>query len=192
MTKIIVFAGRKQSGKSTSSRFVSDLYWDKKTRIYSFADPLKEICMNLFGLSHAQCYGTDEDKNQLTNTSHPQTGQPLTGRELMQILGTDMMRALQPDVWVNGVISKIRQDNPDVAIIEDSRFGNECDGMKRVGGIIIKLTRNLYNSTHASETALDPEHYDPNNFDLVIDNTRMSIAEQNFIVQGFLEQRNLI
>lgn len=34
---------------------------------YSYADYLKEICMNLFSLTKEQCYGTTEDKNSLTN-----------------------------------------------------------------------------------------------------------------------------
>ncbi len=36
-------------------------------KIYSFADLLKtEVCMKILGLSKAQCFGTDEDKNTLT------------------------------------------------------------------------------------------------------------------------------
>ena len=35
-------------------------------KIYSFADPLKkDICMDMFGLTYEQCYGTDEEKNKL-------------------------------------------------------------------------------------------------------------------------------
>ncbi|MAR66621.1 MAG: hypothetical protein CL833_05145, partial [Crocinitomicaceae bacterium] len=33
---------------------------------YNFADALKEICMNLFGLSYEQCYGPDSWKNSPT------------------------------------------------------------------------------------------------------------------------------
>ena len=36
-------------------------------RSFSFADPLKIIAVQLFGLSEEQCFGTDEDKNSLTN-----------------------------------------------------------------------------------------------------------------------------
>jgi hypothetical protein len=34
--------------------------------IYSFADPLKDLCINVLGLKREQCYGTDEQKNSLT------------------------------------------------------------------------------------------------------------------------------
>lgn len=36
-------------------------------KIYSFADPLKEFCINVLGLTHEQCYGTNEQKNALTH-----------------------------------------------------------------------------------------------------------------------------
>lgn len=34
--------------------------------VYSFGDALKETCMNTFGLSWEQCYGTDDQKNTFT------------------------------------------------------------------------------------------------------------------------------
>jgi hypothetical protein len=34
---------------------------------YSFADPLKQMAINILGLEPRQCYGTDEDKNSLTH-----------------------------------------------------------------------------------------------------------------------------
>lgn len=115
MTKIIGFAGRKQSGKNTSCNYimaiqlckmgvckqasldnhgniiVSDIFGDKVSgldwipitpefidtkllfdnfntcKIYAFADPLKEFCINVLGLSYQQVYGTDTDKNSYTH-----------------------------------------------------------------------------------------------------------------------------
>jgi len=66
MTQIISFAGRKQSGKSTSASYIKSLA--NNSNIYSFADPLKkDVCINILGLTERQCYGTDADKNTLTN-----------------------------------------------------------------------------------------------------------------------------
>lgn len=69
-TIIIGASGKKQSGKST----LCDGCFDRlslegvHTKIYSFADMLKEkICMDVMGLTAEQCYGTDEEKNSLTN-----------------------------------------------------------------------------------------------------------------------------
>ena len=38
-------------------------------RIYGLADTLKDLCIDILGLSYDQAYGTDEDKNSLTNIS---------------------------------------------------------------------------------------------------------------------------
>ena len=37
---------------------------DPIVKIYNFADPLKNLCIDILGLKHSQCYGTDEQKNQ--------------------------------------------------------------------------------------------------------------------------------
>ena len=33
-------------------------------KLYNFADSLKDMCINLFGFTYDQAYGTDEQKNQ--------------------------------------------------------------------------------------------------------------------------------
>ena len=55
MTTIIAFAGRKQSGKTTSSEFLTSVinkYSLGTYKIYNFADTLKQdICINILGLT---------------------------------------------------------------------------------------------------------------------------------------------
>lgn len=42
-------------------------YTNEFIRLYSFADLLKKnVCMDIFGLTYEQCYGTDADKKTLT------------------------------------------------------------------------------------------------------------------------------
>ena len=191
MTNIIAFAGRKQSGKTTSAEFVANLfgtYGDSK--IYNFADPLKNLCMDILGLEYRQCYGSDEEKNELVNCFWD--NHQLTAREVLQIVGTDMFRTMQKDVWSNATIRRILRDQPEMAIIADCRFPNEVDAIKRVGGIVIKLTRNPHNSFHASEMALDPEQYDQNNFDCIIDNNDLSVAEQNEQIKLYLQNKGIL
>jgi hypothetical protein len=189
MIKIVAFAGRKQSGKTTCSELVQKYAND--TKIYNFADPLKQdICMNILGLTHEQCYGDDIDKNTLTNNFWD--NKQLTAREVMQVVGTDILRKMQRNVWVDATINKIKRENPSLAIIADCRFPNEVEAIKSAGGVVIKLTRNLYNSDHASETALDPSNYDQSNFDLVIDNRYLTIAQQNELVINFLKNQGVL
>lgn len=76
MTVIIGFSARKQGGKGTMCNFLqrnADLLFGGKfkggpvrTKTYSMAGPLKETCRRVLGLTYAQCYGSDEDKNSLT------------------------------------------------------------------------------------------------------------------------------
>jgi hypothetical protein len=67
-SKIIAFSGYKVSGKSTACEFIYNQYcYQKSIKIYSFADKLKQFCIECLGLSYDQCYGSDEQKNSLTN-----------------------------------------------------------------------------------------------------------------------------
>lgn len=195
MISIIAFAGRKQSGKTTCSEFIQKLangivYPYNSTKIYNFADSLKnDICINILGLTKDQCYGTDNQKNELVDCYWD--NKQLTAREVMQLVGTDMFRAMKNDVWSSATIRKIKTDNPSLAIIADCRFPNEVEAIKNVGGLVIKLTRNPYSSMHSSETALDIENYDQSNFDLIVDNHTMSIEDQNRILTLFLQQKGI-
>ena len=190
---IIAFAGRKQSGKSTLCTQVVNFIYDleqleDQAAIYNFADPLKNVCMYILGLSFDQCYGTDDQKNELVNCY--KDGNQMTARQVLQTVGTEFFRSIQHNVWADATIRRIQQDNPLVALIGDCRFPNEVEAVKRAGGTVIKLTRNLYNSDHASETALDPENYDQSNFDLVVDNQNMTIQEQWRVVINYLLENN--
>lgn len=190
---LIGFAGRKQSGKNTCADFVSGIYKNKNisSKIYSLADPLKrDICMNILGLSYEQCYGTDDEKNTLTEIVWD--GVKLTAREVMQFVGTDIFRKMKDDVWVYSMLNKIKIENIPVALCCDIRFVNEVEQFKSIGGIVIKLTRNPYNSNHSSETALDPENYDQSNFDLVINNSNITIDQQCAELNNFLISKGLL
>lgn len=204
MIKIIAFAGRKQSGKTTCSEFVKKTYNDlaynflydyvkvqNMAKIYNFADPLKQdICMSILGMSYDQCYGTDEQKNDLTDIEWE--GSKLTAREVMQFVGTDIFRKMKHNVWASATITKIRQEKPRLAIVADCRFPNEVEAIKEAGGFVIKLNRNPHNSDHASETALDETNYSNKNFDLVINNQTLDINEQNQTIMNFLIQKDLL
>ena len=117
---IIAFAGRKQSGKTSSCEFVKNLFETSnlgQSKIYNFADPLKQVCIDILGLTYDQCYGTDENKNELVDCYWPGIDEQMTAREVMQHLGTDMFRRLQQNVWSAATIRLIEKEKPDLAII---------------------------------------------------------------------------
>ena len=172
-------------------KYMEENVWNK-VKIYSFADSLKRLRVNVLGLTERQCYGTEKDKSSLTQFNwsdmifyeEKRTSCPMTAREVMQYVGTDFFRKIYPEVWVDSTIRQIEKDKPELAVIVDCRFPNEANGIKNAGGKVIRLTRNIFGEQdqHRSETALD--NYD--NFDATIDNHEMSIKEQNETVYNQL------
>ena len=162
-------------------------------RGYNFADPLKEICMSLFGLTHEQCYGTDEEKSgkiefnwdKMPGEVRFKSGYgQMTAREFMQYFGAEIMRKINPNIWVDNCIARIKEDDSPVAIISDCRYINEIEAVKKAGGKVIKLTRDISEletksslgkeiASHSSE--VESDGYD--DFDAVIDNQNMTIQE---------------
>jgi hypothetical protein len=156
-------------------------------KMYSFANGLKNICIDFFGITHNQVYGTDKQKNQevphllwenmllnpLTQAEgvggQLKTG-PMTAREFMQYFGTDIMRKIYEPVHVNHTVNRILAEQTQLAIIPDVRFPNEVKAIQDVGGKVVRLTRSNHEDTHSSECGLDPENFDWDQFDLVIEN----------------------
>jgi hypothetical protein len=195
MTKIIAFSGRKQSGKSTAGDYVKSILDNHNIplsyRIYSFADPLKQdICMNILGLSYKQCYGSDDDKNTLTDLQWG--GKSLTAREAMEIIGTEIFRTLKNNIWVDATINKIQRDNLDLAIIVDCRFPNEADAILHNHGYVIRLALDPFSSDSPSEAALDKHQYDWTKFSSVIDNRGMTLEEKNNEILKFITLKNIL
>jgi hypothetical protein len=162
---------------------------DRHVKIYSFADPLKQdICMNILGLTYEQCYGSDEDKNQLTDLTWPNSADRMTSRDIMQYVGTDIFRKMKSDVWVSATINRINKEKPQLALITDCRFPNEVSSIRDAGGSVMRLTRNPFHSDHLSETILDESNYDWSNFDYLCYNDDMNIYEQCSDIQKFLQE----
>ena len=153
---LIGFSGKKGSGKS----YFADYLVNNKLFIkLSFASPLKEITKILFNLSDEDV--NDPIKKELINPKFN-----ASPRELMQWLGTDIMREefnkkfnYSGSIWIDSVKDKIKtllEDNKDV-VIDDVRFQNEVDMIHSLGGIVINLHNDLDNtlnnstSTHSSE-----------------------------------------
>jgi hypothetical protein len=162
---------------------------DPYVKIYSFADPLKQdICMNILGLTYEQCYGSDDEKNKPTELTWPGSENKMSSRDIMQYVGTDIFRKMKPDVWVSATINKIQKEKPEIALITDCRFPNEVSSIKNAGGLVMRLTRNPYNSDHLSETILDQSNYDWSNFDYICNNDEMTIYDQCTDIQKFLQE----
>jgi len=140
----------------------------------------------MLGLTYDQCYGTDDNKNEMTNIVW--NDKKLSARDVMQVVGTDIFRKLDTNVWVRSTINKIIRDKPDLAVITDCRFPNEVDSIKQSGGKVIRLTRNPFQSDHLSETVLDKDNYDWSNFDYVVENSDVTLLDQFTQIKKLLEE----
>jgi hypothetical protein len=151
---------------------------------YNFADPLKRICMGMFGLTKEQCHGTDDQKNSLTSMSWEDmpgitdgfAAGPMTAREFMQFFGTNVCRKMNDGAHINPTIDQIKAEGAEVAAIGDCRFKNEIEAVHKEGGKVLYFTRNEGSSDgHESEQASKNKDV----CDAIIDNANMGIEEQN-------------
>lgn len=162
---------------------------------YNFADTLKDICMATLGLTFEQCYGSDNEKNSLTELrwedmpDNPDRKGFMTAREVLQFVGTDVFRKMRQNVWVDSVLDQIEAEQPGVAVIGDCRYVNEVEAVKSRGGYVVRLLRNNESKdTHRSENDLD----NFTGYDCVIDNRNLSIAESNDLLLKFLYQVGVV
>lgn len=152
-------------------------------KVYHFADYLKSIAINLFDLDSTKVYGSDEDKNSLTNFSWSKMPSAkrkkgkLTIREFLQYFGTEIVRKIKNDAWVDSTLKLIESEASEIALIPDVRFPNEVLAIRQKGGIVIRLTRDIYNDKHECESSLDKDNFDWSNFDHIIDNSNSSIEQ---------------
>lgn len=229
--KIIGLSGKKQSGKDTVCNYVknsliygrknisyknkkmtysdrsnvSKIYHFNNVINYSFADKLKELCINFLGLKREQCYGTNEEKDSKTKykwENFPEEirkkyGYPsgyLSGRNVMQVFGTDICRNMfYRDIWIDQTIKKIDEEKSKIAFISDIRFESEVVGLKehyKDDVVFIRLLRNSCVDIHESETGLDD--FDFSKFNSLIIGKDVTIDEQNDIVCDFLNKNGIM
>jgi len=130
--KIIAFTGKYQSGKTTCANFIQN------TIKLSFAKPVKDIAKRQFGWD-----GQKDDR----------------GRKLLQLIGTDVGREYNPNIWVEKMEQEFENKeywHTNIIIIDDLRFNNEAELIKKWEGIIIEIIRPGYNGdNHKSEQGID-------------------------------------
>lgn len=164
-------------------------------KLYSWADILKLVAMAVFGLDESQVNGTNDekdaptkfkwsqfepflsDKTRLYAAANDLWDDHVSGRNILQIMGTDMFRRIYGNVWVDACLRNIEDDKPELAIITDCRFQNEIEGIHAAGGRTIRFLRAPFagQDEHESETALDGYE----GFTHVFDNRELSIQQQN-------------
>lgn len=195
----IAISGKKQSGKSTLAEFIQlnakDIFVDYEDfKNVSMADPLKKMLIDIMGVDKKLLYGSDEEKMGLTQYkwenlpfSTTKTGF-MTGRELMQQIGTEIFRKMNTDIWVEAFLRSLVSGQNYTC--SDVRFPNEIliPTAKIEECVSVRLTADKSVDTHASETSLDKDKFDWNNFNIIIDNKDMDINQKNAaFIYGMME-----
>lgn len=139
-------------------------------KMYGFADALKWLAVDLFDIPEECCFGTEEQKNQKhehlrwenlpilvrdIEFGSPHAFGPMSAREFLQCFGTDICRGMWEPIWVNKCIKDVKREGTLLAIITDVRFPNEVKAVNDAGGVVLRLTRQVFEDSHDSETALD-------------------------------------
>jgi len=184
----------------------------------SFADALKESICRLFSIPKEQVYGTNEQKNTLTDIKindiwnllpdfkkeelTKTQAEFITTRQLMEIFGTEVCRSFDNNCHIKSAYNSILESDAEIGIIPDMRFENEFlffeklreekpDGLNV---ILIKLNRENYKSDSKSNAKSEqgiPE-VDDTRYDLVLHNEGLSVLQKNEEIIKFLIHKGVL
>lgn len=158
---ILGVMGQARSGKDTFSDFLVSKYGFVKIAL---ADPIKRMAMELYDMTEEQLWGDDKEKPDMR---YPIPGKGfMTPRIACQIIGTEVVRNLYPDTWVdvfkktsqavlNGThvytrtrglmpftrLNRLFGRAPPGVICSDLRFKNEVKGLHAIDGMVVRLVR---------------------------------------------------
>jgi len=131
---IIAFCGKAGCGKDSSAEYMIKEHGF--TRM-AFADQIKKVARQL---------GWDGKKDD-------------RGRKLLQVLGTEVGRAYDTNMWVKKAMNSDEFVNSDFVAVTDCRFPNEVKALEEVGAIMVKITGRGglegEAANHPSEIAID-------------------------------------
>jgi hypothetical protein len=181
--KVILINGLKRSGKDYLSEKIAEIVGENNVEIISFANPMKEIIANTFGISlnELEEYKNDTEGYGLEIKAYP-NNQPSSViaytnfRKILQRFGTEGMKPIfGENVWAELGINNVLKSEKEYILIPDFRFLSEYSEAKTKSKGNYKLyTVNIFNDNlpqadaHASETELKEHNF---KFDYIIDNT---------------------
>jgi dephospho-CoA kinase len=172
MVRIISFSGRKHSGKTLLCE-ISKQYGF--TTMY-FADALKNLICEMMSIERhilettkdtpqtvdlSNCISLLAERlelDKLTTKELLRLERPFSGiREIMQYIGTDLIRKYCPNWHIDQLEKRIKDHKGDKICVGDCRFKNEKECIERLGGecwIIVRPTYFDDISNHSSEIDL--------------------------------------
>lgn len=174
--KLLGIRGKKGVGKNFVAEVLERTLFSQglKVEFMAFADPLKEMLVEPFGIDRAMLFGNVDDKESPTQYRWERippevrskeflgrTG-AMTVRDMLKFVGTDLMRQLfDHQIWVKAMCRKVEASLADVVLITDVRFPNELAMVRDFGGKVMvvrgvqRAKTVLKEDIHATENALD-------------------------------------
>lgn len=182
--KIIGFAGRQRAGKTMLSKHLTEKY---NGTIVTVADALKRLCCDLCGFKDieelntyktnrtvwvfnkeklapkwatticTQLFGEYTDEQYNTILEQVKEIYTYNVRELLQFIGTDIIRKYKPNWHVDKMVEAINNAPTDLVCVDDIRFPNERQAVEKLGGEVFFIIRPdliVPISNHESETSL--------------------------------------
>jgi hypothetical protein len=166
MSQLIGLIGKKRSGKDTFAHALPGY-----TRV-AFADPLRQAALALdpfvpiqgtLARLHKWEQGLQAHDwvrlSKLIDAVGWETAKDRVPevRRILQRLGTESIRAIDPDFWIRAGVTQIDAIDGDV-VVTDVRYPNEAEAIRALGGILVRIQRPDLPSDgdpHPSESALD-------------------------------------
>lgn len=121
MTKIIVFAGRKHSGKTTAADFLRKYYGYQRM---SLVAPLRDMARELYGFTEEQVHGSAKD---LTD---PRTG--LTPRTFLEDLESKARETFGENCWIDAFMNRVYLLGLSKIVVDDMRYPSEAEYFREV------------------------------------------------------------
>lgn len=152
--KLIGLCGAKGVGKSTYASMIAG----QSGHVYSFATPLKQMLMSVFPSEYIL------KKKEVPIPNYPNH---VTGRFLLQTLGTDWARKLiTEDIWMLMLRERLEKDMKvlgGLMVIDDLRFPNEAHMVRDLGGEVWLVRRRGFKPSadnHSSEAGITEDLID--------------------------------
>lgn len=168
MIKFIGITGKAQSGKDSVAD-VLQKELDYSIR-YALADPIKAAVFGMLGLETLS-----ERTNLMQSKEEEIPWLGLSPRALMQSIGTELRKDLDPDIWtrflskfcadfveLEEVFESNNKEEPLYVIVPDVRFNNEAHYIKIEGGIVVHVIKPDVPTIrpHASEAGISSKYVD--------------------------------
>ena len=132
---IIAISGKLSSGKTLSASLLYKMFMDDsslKPKLKSIAKPVYEIASIL----------TSQNLSFIQDNKSERSDYGMTYREILQLIGQQYREDISDEIWLDILFSDSYNPTNDIVIIDDLRYQNEVDYIKRKGNsFFIRLER---------------------------------------------------